>query len=357
MPPRKIRVLVVDDSLVMREVLRDVLSAAADIEVVACAADGRTALAALAAHRTDVVTLDVHMPGMDGLAVLEAILRRRPTAVIMVSALTTAGAAITFDALDRGALDFVAKPDPAVQDFTTFGAELARKVRWAADVDVKRVLAARRPPARGAARRTKPATSGKEPAQACIVIGASTGGPPALTRLMEGLRPPLPPLVIVQHMPAQFTGPLAWRLNECSLLSVSEADDGAALRPNAALVAPGGRHLRVRRAGATAWVELDDSPPLNGHRPSIDVAMRSAAEAFGGDCLGVIMTGMGRDGLAGCAAIRAAGGFVLGQDEATSDVYGMNRLAFESGFVNAQFPLHAAAAAVMRQFIAQPLGV
>jgi len=171
MPPRKIRVLVVDDSLVMREVLRDVLSAAADIEVVACAADGRTALAALAAHRTDVVTLDVHMPGMDGLAVLEAILRRRPTAVIMVSALTTAGAAITFDALDRGALDFVAKPDPAVQDFTTFGAELARKVRWAADVDVKRVLAARRPPARGAAPRTTPAPSGKAPAPACIVIG------------------------------------------------------------------------------------------------------------------------------------------------------------------------------------------
>jgi two-component system chemotaxis response regulator CheB len=353
MPPRKIRVLVVDDSLVMREVLGDLLSTEADIEVAGCASDGQAALALLAARGADVVTLDVNMPGMDGLAALDALLARRPLPVIMVSALTTAGAAITFDALDRGALDFVAKPDPAIESFASFGVELTRKIRWAADVDVPRVLAARRR-RRDHRRATPPrwvksaSSSTEQPVQACIVIGASTGGPPALSRLFEGLRPPLPPLVVVQHMPAQFTGPLAWRLNELSRLSVSEARDGAMLEPDAALVAPGGRHLLIRRVGTSAWVELEDSPAVNGHRPSIDLSMRSAAEAFGSDCLGVIMTGMGRDGLAGCAAIRAAGGFVLGQDEASSDVYGMNRLAFESGFVNAQFPLHAAAAAVMR---------
>jgi two-component system, chemotaxis family, protein-glutamate methylesterase/glutaminase len=181
----------------------------------------------------------------------------------------------------------------------------------------------------------------------CIAIGISTGGPPALARLLAALHPPLPPIVIVQHMPSTFTGPLAERLNGLSEIFVREATGGTPLVPNQALVAPGGKQLRVRRFGKVVWADVFDAPSVSGHKPSIDVLMTSVAEIFGRRSLGMIMTGMGRDGVAGCAAIRRAGGIVLGQDEESSDVYGMNKVALVEGHVDRQFALDNAADVLM----------
>lgn len=189
--------------------------------------------------------------------------------------------------------------------------------------------------------------AGQAQPPACTVLGISTGGPPALARLLAELRPPLPPLVIVQHMPRQFTGPLSARLNTLSPLAVREARHGDAIEPNLVLIAPGGRHLELVRRGESVRVRLSDGPPQSGHRPSIDVLFASAAAVFGPRCLGVIMTGMGRDGVRGCGAIRRAGGAVLAQDEATSAVYGMNRAAVLAGHVDRQFALDDAAEVLM----------
>jgi two-component system, chemotaxis family, protein-glutamate methylesterase/glutaminase len=357
MKRQRIRVLVVDDSAVMREVLRDLISAAPDIELAGSTAGGQEALDQIEAAHPDVVTLDVQMPGMDGLAALDAIFARRPLPVIMVSGLTTAGAAITFDALNRGALDYVAKPDAEAGTPAAFGEELLQKIRWAAEVDVPRVLANRQERIRRrrqslwAPRTAKPAPElvAGTMAETCIAVGISTGGPPALSALFEALRPPMPPIVVVQHMPPQFTGPLASRLDGLAQLSVKEAEADDVLLPNRVLIAPGGRHLTFRRSGGAVKAVLTAAAAVSGHRPSIDVLMRSAAAAFGPRCLGVIMTGMGRDGVEGCAAIRAAGGCVLGQDEASSDVYGMNKLAHAIGHVDRQFSLDNAAAVITRE--------
>jgi two-component system chemotaxis response regulator CheB len=188
-----------------------------------------------------------------------------------------------------------------------------------------------------------------ELAAKCVAIGISTGGPPALAQLFETLRLPMPPIVVVQHMPPSFTKPLAWRLDSLSDLSIKEAAQGDVLEPNHVLVAPGGKHLQVRRLGGAVKVVIRDGPVVSGHKPSVDVMMNSVAEAFGTGCLGVIMTGMGRDGADGCRAIRAAGGYVIGQDESTSDVYGMNKVAYVEGNVDRQFALDEAAAVIAHQ--------
>jgi len=351
-----VRALVVDDSAVIRALIGDTLGRAPGLQVAATADDGRRALDLLDAVRPDVITLDVHMPNMDGLTTLEAILARRPVPVVMVSALTRQGAEITLEALDRGAVDYVAKPERGA-DQAGFREELLRKVRNAAGCDVRRILEIRR--ARRQRRREQPswAPIPKELPDACpvalrekcVAIGISTGGPPALSRIFEALRPPLPPIVVVQHMPAHFTRPLAWRLDSLSRLSIREAANGDVLRPNHVLIAPGGKHLQLRRQEKWVKAVIRDGEPVSGHRPSIDVMMTCAAEIFGPGCLGVIMTGMGRDGSAGCRAIRAAGGFVLGQDEQSSEVYGMNKVAFVEGHVDRQFALPDATAAIVQQ--------
>jgi two-component system chemotaxis response regulator CheB len=350
-----VRVLVVDDSAVSRKVLSDRISAAGDLVVAGVARDGYDALEKVVALRPDVITLDLQMPGMDGLAVLDAVLNVAPIPVVMVSALTRAGAAVTLEALERGAVDYVAKPEAGVGKEPWFEEELLAKIRSAACMDVARMIGARkrrRLPNRAVLEQpaAKPTSAcPPELADKCIVIGISTGGPPALARLLSELRPPLPPIVIVQHMPPQFTGPLATRLNNASALSVREAANGDALSPNNVLVAPGGKHLEVVRRGTVVKVTIRDGEAISGHKPSVDVMMLSAAKAFGPRCLGVIMTGMGRDGANGCRAIRAAGGYILGQDEATSDVYGMNKIAFVEGHVDQQMPLGEAASIIMQR--------
>ncbi len=348
-----IRVLVVDDSAVIRTLVGDLIAAAPGASVAGKARSGREALDMIASLRPDVVTLDIQMPEMSGLAVLNRILRRQPTPVIMVSALTHAGAAITLEALDRGAVDYIAKPGGGAIARATFAIELIEKIRGAASVDVRRMMARRK-------RRADPGVVSVPPTKAdadacpaeladkCVALGISTGGPPALDKLLGAIRPPMPPIVIVQHMPPQFTGPLATRLNGVSELLVREAANGDLLQPNCVLIAPGGKHLGLVRLGTRVKVTIRDGDTVSGHIPSVDVMMTSAAKAFGQNCLGVIMTGMGRDGVDGCQAIRAAGGYVLGQDDASSDVYGMNKVAFVKGNVDRQFSLNDAAATIAR---------
>ncbi len=359
---REIRVLVVDDSAVVRSIISDSIAATPDIKVVATAGDGRQALEILESVRPDVVTLDIQMPHVDGLATLDAILARSPISVIMVSSLTKLGAEITLDALDRGAVDYLEKPDYGAKTRAALREELPRKIRAAAGLNVARILQIRRERKRRRAEAEKAAVEGSLPtaraekaqavpcpadlADKCIAIGISTGGPPALAELFRVLRPPLPPIVVVQHMPPSFTKPLAWRLDALSALSIKEAAQGDLLQPNHVLIAPGGKHLQVKRLGGLVKAVVRDGSPVSGHKPSVDVMMLSVAEVYGSGCLGVIMTGMGRDGVNGCRAIRAAGGYVLGQDEATSDVYGMNKVAYVEGHVDRQIPLDAAAAAI-----------
>jgi two-component system chemotaxis response regulator CheB len=336
-----IKVLVVDDSPVIRELIREAISRHADLQVVGVASDGEQALRAMRRLEPDIVTLDLQMPRMDGLTTLDKILEHYATPVIVVSSLTQRAADITMQALQRGAMDYVAKPEGLHAAAKVFGEELPNKLRNMAGTDVRRVLRYRQ--SRDQRARMAPTKVDDAGAQAlqhgCIAIGVSTGGPPALTAIFGALLPPLPPIVIVQHMPPLFTGPFANRLNALSCLTVREAQEGDLLRPNVALLAPGGRHLAVRRVGHQVRVTLSDSELVSGHRPSADVMMHSVAGAFGARALGVIMTGMGRDGSNGCAAIRAAGGFVLGQNEMTSDVYGMNKVAFVEGNVDAQVAL------------------
>jgi two-component system chemotaxis response regulator CheB len=356
MASEEIRVLVVDDSAVVRSIIADSIAATPGMKVVGTAGDGRQALELLESLRPDVITLDIQMPNMDGLATLDAILARRPVPVVMVSSLTKLGANITLDALDRGAVDYLAKPDYGAKTKAALREDLPRKIRSAAGTDVRRILQIRqeRKQRRAAEARPKPPLKkdrGPGPlelADNCIAIGISTGGPPALASLFESLRPPMPPIVVVQHMPASFTKPLAWRLDSLSELSIREAAHGDLLEPNLVLIAPGAKHLQVRRLGASVRAVVRSGAPVSGHMPSADVLMKSVAETFGKDCLGVIMTGMGRDGADGCGAIRAAGGYVLGQDEASSDVYGMNKVAYVEGNVDRQFALSEAATALTR---------
>jgi two-component system chemotaxis response regulator CheB len=346
----KIRVVVVDDCRLLRQIIADALSEAPDVEIVGEASNGRHGLRMVRQLKPDVVTLDIQMPHMDGMTALEAILADGFTPVLMVSSHTRHGAEVTFDALARGALDYVAKPEGALAR-SAFSEELLRKVRMAAGADVHRILEIRKARAKRERKiprpltpvETKRSTVPRPAVDGCVAIGISTGGPPALTSLFESLQPPMPPIVIVQHMPPGFTGPFAWRLNSISPLSIKEAEEGDVLEPNLVLVAPGGRHVRLRRRAHQVVATLHDGPSVSGHRPSVDVMMQSAVECFGSRILGVIMTGMGRDGVAGCCAIRAAGGYVLGQDEATSEVYGMNKVAFVEGHVDEQFGLPSAA--------------
>ena len=368
MAAAKIRVLVVDDSAVLRKLLCDHVASDAGMEVVGTAGNGRQALEMIDSLHPDVVTLDIQMPVMDGLETLDALLARRPVPVIMVSSLSQRGADITLEALDRGALDYLPKPG-GTESAEAFQAELSRKIRAAAGADVRRILDIRRKqkmrraalprvPGSRASRAPFAGRGGRQPPGGGVHRDRHFHGRAAGAGHPDGgaVAPPMPPIVVVQHMPPNFTKPLAWRLNSMSPLTVTEAQHADALQPNHVLIAPGGKHLQLRRWDRAVRAVVDDGPPVSGHKPSIDVLMQSAAEVFAAGLLGVIMTGMGYDGVAGCAAIRAAGGYVLGQDQATSDVYGMNKAAYVQGHVDQQFALDDAAQTLRRQVYRQAAG-
>ncbi|WP_165074403.1 protein-glutamate methylesterase/protein-glutamine glutaminase [Paludisphaera rhizosphaerae] len=340
--PRRVRVLVVDDSALMRRLLTDVFNSSGRLEVVGVARDGREAVVQAAKLKPDVVTLDVEMPEVSGLDALPAILAVHEVPVVMVSALTQEGADVTLKALEFGAVDFHAKPvRNQLAEMRAEGELLVAKVLGAAQGRVIRHLPSASASSSAAARPPRVFASSTGEGVTCVAIGISTGGPQALARVIPLLRPPVPPIVIVQHMPAQFTAVFAERLNRTSSVEVKEAAEGDFATPNRVLVAPGGRHLTLTGSVARSRAALSsqEDPTVSGHRPSVDVLFKSVARLHKKGAVGIIMTGMGRDGVEGCQAILDAGGLTFGQDEATSVVYGMNKAAFLEGAVKEQFAL------------------
>lgn len=336
----KVRVLVVDDSRTMRNLICYALSRDPEIEVVGQAADPFEARDAMKALDPDVVTLDVEMPNMNGIEFLSKIMHLRPTPVIMVSNLTSRGAEATIKALEIGAFDCIAKPLPGEEEIFP---ELPEKVKTAAAARVHLVR-----PRQDAGEAAKPADSRYVPDGKVIAIGASTGGVEALITLLSHFPTNCAPTVITQHMPATFTKSFADRLDRLCAPHVSEAVEGAPLVPGKIYLAPGSvAHLEVVFA-KTLTCRLSPTALVNGHRPSVDVLFNSVASSAMSQAVGVILTGMGRDGTQGLAAMRQAGARTLGQDQATSLVYGMPRVAFEHGAVEKQMPLEKIGSEVLR---------
>lgn len=328
MREQPLRVLVVDDSMFMRAAIEKTLSGLGGFAVVGSARSGPEAVEQVRALAPDVVTMDYNMPGMNGAETVRAIMQARPTPVIMFSAHTRQGARETFEALAAGAVDFCTKPRGEVSvDLSAIAAELAAKLRGAAS-SRPRALAPLRSSASAHPRRiTLPPTGPR-----LVVIGISTGGPAALSRVIPGFPESTRfGTVVVQHMPAQFTRALAERLDALSAVTVREAEPGDLPAPGVVLIAPGDRHLGFDARGC---VTLSDDPPVNGCRPSVDVTMQSAAAVYGRRTIGVIMTGMGKDGAAGMVAIKQAEGRTLAQDRETSVIHGMPRAAVEAGAVD-----------------------
>jgi len=326
-----IKVLVVDDSPLIRQVLCRTLGADGDIEVVGAAENAMAAREAIKRLNPHVLTLDIEMPDMNGLDFLDRVMRLRPMPVVMVSTLTTRGASETLLALELGAVDFVAKPDATLSGgLERFCAALRDKVRAAALADVRaRVVPT--PP--------RSERAGPMPAGAVIALGASTGGVEAIRCVLSGLGPHMPPVVIAQHMPEGFTARFAARLNELAPMTVLEAQDRQPLESGHAYVARGDRHLRVERQSGRLVARLSQDAPISGHRPSVDALFASVAQTCGPRAIGVIMTGMGRDGAQGLKAMHAAGSHTIGQSPASCLVYGMPRAAFEAGALSEQVPL------------------
>ncbi|MFQ5489678.1 MAG: chemotaxis response regulator protein-glutamate methylesterase [Phycisphaerae bacterium] len=328
MPPKIIRVLVVDDSVFMRSMLKDALAHTPGIEVVGSAQNGIEGLERILELKPDVVTLDVEMPGMDGLTVLKTVMKRRPLPVVMVSTKTQKGARTTLDALQAGAVDYVAKPlGERSATLDSFRTKVVRAVLTAAEANSKTLGKA--PPKIA---EVEPASN--LPPHALVAIGISAGGPATLHKMMPAIPADFPPMVITQHMPADFTGPFADRLNETSKIAVAEAQTGDVLRSGMALIAPGDKHLRVLKRGMQYFASVDDGPKVSGYRPSVDVLFESVANAAPHRAVGVVMTGMGFDGAVGLKLLKKHGARTLAQDQATSIVYGMPKAAYETGCVD-----------------------
>jgi len=332
-----IRVLIVDDSALIRELLSRTLAKDGDIVVVGTAQDPIEAREKVKTLNPDVLTLDIEMPNMNGLAFLEKLMRLHPLPVVMVSTLTKKGASETLLALELGAVDFAAKPGTDLSGgLDAFGAVLRDKVRAAAHSDV-----------RGRAMRVEPPKVGvrtaSAPAGSVIAIGASTGGVEAIRAVLSHMPTDCPPIVIAQHMPPGFTGRFAARLDEVTQLTVVEAEDRLVLQPGHAYVAKGDHHLRVERSSGQLKCRLSQDELASGHRPSVDVLFESVARTVGAMAVGAILTGMGRDGARGLKLMRDAGAYTVGQSQASALVYGMPRVAFEEGAVVEQAPLEAIA--------------
>jgi two-component system, chemotaxis family, protein-glutamate methylesterase/glutaminase len=346
-----IRVMVVDDSAVVRQVLTSLLAAEADIQVIHAVADPIIAIERMQRQWPDVIVLDVEMPRMDGITFLRKIMQERPTPVVICSSLTDKGARTTIDALAAGAVAVVTKPRLGLKQFLAESAdELVRVVRTAAraNVTVRHARAPSHTP-RHAVDAVLPAMAPRPLAattERVVAIGTSTGGTQALEHVLTTLPPWCPGIVIVQHMPEKFTAAFAARLDGLCRINVREASHMDRVVPGRALIAPGGRHMVLRRSGAQYHVEILDGPPVNRHRPSVDVLFRSVAQAAGANALGIIMTGMGDDGAAGLREMHDAGAPTLAQNEESCVVFGMPREAIKRGAVDKVLPLDGLARSV-----------
>ncbi|MGE5516158.1 MAG: protein-glutamate methylesterase/protein-glutamine glutaminase [Bacteroidota bacterium] len=346
MPTSRIRVLIVDDSALMRQMLTAILSSDPAIEVVGTAPDPLVAREKIKALNPDVLTLDVEMPRMDGLAFLEKLMSLRPMPVVMVSSLTEHGAEVTLKAMELGAVDIFCKPsDSASGGLQAHGKELIDKVRAAAHARV-RALSDRGRPAVIVPKLA--VTTIYKSTDRLVAIGSSTGGVEALRDIVLALPADAPPVVVTQHIPPKFSASFAERLNGLAAVRVKEAADGDRIVAGHVFIAPGDRHLEVRRSGAALVLHTHDGPLVTGHKPSVDVLFRSVADACGSKAVGVILTGMGRDGADGLLSMRRAGASTIGQDEASCVVYGMPKSAREIGAVERELPLSRIAEEILR---------
>ena len=340
-----VRVLVVDDSALMRKLIPQILEKDASIEVVGTAMDGNFALKKIEDLRPHVITLDLEMPGLNGIDTLKAIMRKHRLPVIVVSSHTTSGASVTLKALALGAFDFVAKPQDLSAHMPDIAAELIAKIKAAAQSK-----GGIQPVMDGVQKPEKTASPSTQPATRVVAIGISTGGPNALQYLLSQLPGDFPgTILIVQHMPVGFTEMFARRLDELCAIRVKEAVSGDLLVAGRALVCPGDRHMKVKRLPLGEVVVLSDEARVNGHRPSVDVLFRSLAEEFGSRGIAVLMTGMGEDGAAGMGVVRSASGMTIAQSEDSCVVFGMPKAAIERGFATRVVALDALANTLQAQ--------
>jgi two-component system chemotaxis response regulator CheB len=352
---KPIQVMVVDDSAVVRQVLTSLLNAAPGIEVLHAVADPVLAIERLKQAWPDVIVLDVEMPRMDGITFLRKIMSERPTPVVICSTLTDKGAQTTAEALAAGAVSIVTKPKLGLKQFLQDASDdLVAEVRAAAKANVNRLAvraSGRAAPVKHTADVVIPAggRAMSQTTERVVAIGTSTGGTQALEDVLTSLPRVSPGIVIVQHMPEKFTAAFAARLDSLCEIEVREARNNDRVVPGRALIAPGGRHMLLRRSGAQYHVEVVDGPLVNRHRPSVDVLFRSAAKSAGANALGIIMTGMGDDGAAGLLEMRQAGAHTLAQDERSCVVYGMPKEAVKRGGVERSVPLQGIAAEIVRQ--------
>jgi two-component system chemotaxis response regulator CheB len=339
-----IRVLVVDDSALMRQLLTKMLSSDPSIEVIDAAPDPIIAREKIKKLNPDVLTLDIEMPRMDGLAFLDKLMALRPMPVVMISSLTQQGADVTLQALEIGAVDFVSKPAKDLQaGLANKQAEIVEKVKNAARARVQKRLAA--PGGTGGLLKTGPGYSSTEK---IVAIGASTGGVEALHAVLRNMPADSPAILVTQHMPEMFTASFAKRLNGFCSVRVAEAQNGQRVLPGHVYIAPGNRHLRLGRSGANYVCVVDGTDRVSGHCPSVDVLFHSVAQCAGSNAIGVILTGMGKDGADGLLAMRQAGARTIGQNEASCVVYGMPRVAAELGAVETELPLDDIAAQILK---------
>jgi two-component system, chemotaxis family, protein-glutamate methylesterase/glutaminase len=319
-----VRIIVVDDSAIVRQILATELAKDPDIRVVGTAPDPFVARDMIVQHRPDVVTLDIEMPRMDGLTFLRKLMKHFPLPVLIVSSLTPAGSAIAIEALRAGAVDVVCKPG-AAYSVGHMSADLREKIKAAASVDIRKKIAAL------AAQPQALLPSLSKTTNKVLAIGSSTGGTVALENILTVMPANTPGTIITQHMPEMFTKSFAQRLDGVSRMQIKEASDGDSVVTGVALVAPGGKHLLLKRSGARYYVQVSDGPLVNHHKPSVDVMFRSTAQTAGANAIGVILTGMGKDGAAGLLEMQGAGAPTIAQDEASCVVFGMPKAAIELG--------------------------
>ncbi|NKI97891.1 chemotaxis response regulator protein-glutamate methylesterase [Rhizobacter sp. SG703] len=351
-----IRVMVIDDSAVVRQVVTALLDDAPGIEVMAAVADPVLAIERLKHDWPDVIVLDVEMPRMDGITFLRMVMQQKPTPVVICSTLTERGAKTTLEAMAAGAVAIVTKPKLGLKQFlTASGEELIGTVRAAAKANVRRLAAgpavAPTPAAKNTADVILPAATRAmtQTTERVVALGTSTGGTQALEEVLTALPRVTPGIVIVQHMPEKFTAAFAARLDGLCRIEVKEAEHNDRVLPGRALIAPGGRHMLLKRSGAQYFVEVIDGPLVNRHRPSVDVLFRSVARSAGANALGVIMTGMGDDGAAGLLEMRKVGAQTVAQDEESCVVFGMPKEAIKRGGAQRTLPLNAVAAEIQKQ--------
>lgn len=322
------RALVVDDSALVRIAVSEIL-AKAGIKVVDTAKNGMEAVEKTIKLKPDVITMDVNMPVMDGLTALKLIMEKQPTPVVMLSSLTKEGAREALEALKLGAVDFVPKPDGVLVDISTVSEDLVNKVKAAASASLKLVRIQNMRRIRGEVVKVKGNWKTKTK-DVCVLIGSSTGGPSALEMIIPRLPEDIPaPIFVVQHMPPGFTKQLAERLNNISEITVKEAENNERVRDGMAYIAPGGRHMRVKKAANVVRIKITDGEPVNAVKPSIDVTADSIVQVYGGNAVGVILTGMGEDGAYGMKMIKDKGGLTVASSEDTCVVFGMPKAAIE----------------------------